>query len=108
METFLLPANDERFLRLTTNEALEQVMLVAAAKEWRANIIKGKKNPNYDDSVDFEVEAEWTVGAEGAAVADEANLLGDEENDELEISETSGAVDWQSEWREYQREKQGA
>lgn len=107
METFLLPANDERFLRLTTNEALEQVMLVAAVKEWRADLIKKRKSPYYDD-ID-EVDAEITTGEDGAAVADEANLLGDEENDEIELAETSdGGVNWQEEYEAYLREKKSA
>ena len=105
METFRLPANDARFLQLTVPEALEQVMMVGATKEWRAEQAKRNRDPHYDDREPFEVDAEITTGEEAAAIADAPNLLGDAENDEIELAETSGDTDWAAEYEAYLKEK---
>jgi len=108
METFQLPGNDERFSRLTTLEALEQILLYQAAKEWRADLLKRKRGPYYDDRLPFEPEAEVTTGEEAEAVADIPALDGDPENDEIELAETSGHTDWRDEYEAHLKESNRA
>lgn len=105
METFRLPASDERFLRLTTLEALEQVMLVTAVGEWRAELRKRRQGAHYDDTR-FESEVEVKTDEEAADLADTAHLDGDPENDEIELAETApGGTDWRAEYESFLEER---
>lgn len=102
METFSLPANDERFLRLTTSEALEQVLLIAAARSWRAKQKRRAGNGKYDDTIPFEPDAEITTGSDAEAVADTPLLTGDVENDRIELAETADdGKDWRAEYAQF-------
>lgn len=105
METFRLPASDERFSRLTTLEALEQVMLVTATKEWQAELRKRRQGPYYDDTR-IEPEVEVKTDEEAQLLADTAHLDGDPENDEIELAETApGGKDWRAEYEKYLKGK---
>ncbi len=83
-------------------------MLVAATTEWRTDLLKKSRNPYYDDRMPFEPDAEVTTGEEAEAIADTPQLLGDVENDEIEIAETSGDTDWAAEYEAYLKEKKSA
>jgi hypothetical protein len=104
METFRLPASDERYLRQTTLEAWEEVMLVRAAREWIDEISRRRNPSHFDDEPDGEIHTD----KEAAELASTPRLTGDPEGDAIELSETGpDATDWAAEYEQFLKGKQG-
>jgi hypothetical protein len=90
-ETFSLPPNDERLLRLTVKEALEQILMRRAVQKAQAKEFQEKARPtletlNQDSPIKAEVET--VTGKEAEKVADKPNYTGDPEWDAIEREET--------------------
>ena len=107
METFQLPGNDARFLQLTTPEVLEQILLLTAAREWKAELGRKKRGPHYDDRTPYDVESEISSGEEARQLADTPHLTGDPEFDEIELNELKSGKNWAAEYQSYTKERHG-
>lgn len=88
-ETFKIPPSDPRLLKLTINEALEQVLAIQAlelrrreAKERALRGLGGK----WDQ---MPPQAEVRRDADAAKLADTPHLTGDPEWDAIELAETA-------------------
>lgn len=94
MEEFKLPPSDERFSSLTAREALEQLQLAQAVKDWK----KGRRSTD---------EKSWQADEKSALIADTPHWTGDPELDAIEAQETNPAKGGNliKEYEEWQREK---
>lgn len=99
METFNLPDSDERFLRLTAREAMEQILLKRAISAHLQDLKKAAEAPDEGEDPQREVRTD----EEGQQLADTPHLTGDPEFDAIELSEAGDvrSTDYLEEWKAY-------
>ncbi len=94
-ETFNLPPNDARLLKLTPREAYEQVRMVTAIKRLKAQAItEGMQNATAAAQVDpyggpSKPVVKTVMGFDAEKIADKPLLTGDPEWDAVEREETA-------------------
>lgn len=96
---FQLPPNDERLLRISEREALEQVMRLRAYREMILQTQRGLGTPGHRAPAEAQDPLDPNFRSDGHAVrdisADEPHLTGEPENDAIELAATQpGAGDW--------------
>ena len=93
---FNLPPNDERLCTLTEREALEQILMVHAAKsikaEWekeKLDKVKTEIEQMIDPTKPMKPVVKTVIGLDAEKIADEPRLTGDPEWDAVELAETN-------------------
>ena len=102
VEMYGAPPSDERFLRLTTREALEHIAIKQALEEW-----KKKQRSGADPDAPHH---QYDTSEEAQSVADSPHWTGDAELDAIEAEETdpTRSGNLLDEFREWQQMKLGA
>jgi len=96
-QTFQLPPNDERYLRLSVREAIEQILLrrtllakqAQAQEKAMADLLAARRHAAPDPfSPEHEADVRIADDAAAADIADTPRLTGDPEWDAIELAET--------------------